>query len=170
MFTRRTLIATIVALVAIGGALYFLIPLPQTYTVYFVRDDGVTFSLQPVTRRGVFRTPVDRAKLQIEALMAGPAESEAGLATTIPANATPLAIGYGAGELTVDFPEAIGEGGGTAQMLGRINQLHYTLTETPEVTDVLIFVKGERITRFSSEGIIIDNPWQRDNHPTLPRW
>ena len=170
MVNRRTLIATVVALVVIGGALYFLIPLPQTYTVYFVRDDGVTFSLQPVTRRGVFRTPADRAKLQIEALIAGPAESEAGLATTIPAGATPLAIGYGAGELSVDFPAAIGEGGGTAQMLGRINQLHFTLSETPEVSHVLLFVDGERITRFSSEGIIIDNPWQRGDSRALPRW
>lgn len=170
MQQHRTLIVTIIALVALGGAVYFAIPKAKKYTVYFVRDDGITFSLQPVTRRGVFRNPVERAQLQIEALIAGPAESEAGLATTIPAGANPLAIGYGAGELSIDFPAAIGEGGGTAMMLGRLHQLQYTLTETGDVSELALYVAGERIDRFSSEGIITQNPWKRAENESLPRW
>lgn len=170
MHKYRTLIVTLIALVALGGAVYFAIPTPKKYTVYFVRDDGITFSLQPVTRRGVYRNPVERAQLQIEALIAGPAESEAGLATTIPAGATPLAIGYGAGELSIDFPAAVGEGGGTAMMLGRLHQLQYTLTETADVNELVLYIDGERVTRFSSEGIIIQNPWKRAEHERLPRW
>lgn len=166
----RTLIVTLIALVALGGAVYFAIPTAKKYTVYFVRDDGVTFSLQPVTRRGVFNTPVERAQLQIEALISGPAESEAGLATTIPAGAVPIAIGYGAGELSVDFPAAVGEGGGTALMLGRLHQLLYTLTEAADVGELALYVDGERVDRFSSEGIITQNPWKRAENESLPRW
>lgn len=166
----RTLIVSLIALVAVGGAAYIFWPKPQTFTVYFVRDEGVTFSLQPVSRKAVFHNPVELAQHQIDALIAGPAESEIGLSTTIPSTAVPIAIGFGAEELTVDFPSALGEGGGTSMMFGRLHQLHYTLTETAEVNNVLLFIDGERIDTFSTEGIIIENPWQRSEHDALPRW
>lgn len=76
-----------------------------------------------------------------------------------------------AGDLiTVNLPAEFERGGGTALMTARLNQLFYTLTEDPAVTRVSLDVEGWPVKVFSGQGLIIDNPWDRTYHETLPVW
>ncbi len=44
------------------------------------------------------------------------------------------------------------------------------MTQPGEVTRVSLYIGGERVTVFGSEGLLISNPWRRPEGDELPRW
>lgn len=145
--------------------------IPDTI-VYFVRDGGQAFTLEAAHRRSgatVLRTRVER---QVAALARGPEPQEAarGLSTAVPADVTVRDARLEDGVLTVDLSAAFERGGGSAAMLGRLHQLYYTLTQPSDVDALRIAVEGEVVEVFGGEGLLLEDPWVRADHPELPVW
>lgn len=145
--------------------------LPDT-AIYFVASRGDSFTLEPVGRRNRARASEDRARATIAALVAGPTPGEAarGLSSALPAELDVFDTRLVDGVLTVDVSVDLELGGGSALMLGRLNQLLYTLTQPHEVDAVSLRIEGDTVTVFGGEGILLDNPWWRAEHPDLPVW
>jgi spore germination protein GerM len=141
--------------------------------VYFVRDAGTYFTLEPVTRTVSLSEAGDEALLEVAltVLREGPtgAERARGLRSAFPPDARRRALRVEGGEVTVDLNAAFAAGGGTALMQGRLFQLLYTLSEPKTVSRVRVAIEGERVRAFSGEGILLEQPWRRPSGG-LPRW
>ncbi|MDQ3397462.1 MAG: GerMN domain-containing protein [Deinococcota bacterium] len=169
----RTLTLRVVALLlllflVLGGVLLVrTLNRPPDSVIYFVRSEATALGLEPVARRG--QGGLEGA---LRALIAGPnAEERArGLSSAIPEETAVLALTLEGDLVTVDLGATFGEGGGAALMTARLNQLFYTLTQPGEVTRVSLYIGGERVTVFGSEGLLISNPWRRPEGDELPRW
>ncbi|MFA5594190.1 MAG: GerMN domain-containing protein [Trueperaceae bacterium] len=138
-------------------------------TVYFVRDLGTSFTLEPTHQKAGRLNPEERARRQVEALVAGP-DAGSGLATTFPPGTTLLSAALSGGVLTVDLSREFEQGGGTALMAGRLNQLFYTLTQPADVDAVRLRVGGDEVRVFSGDGLEVEQPWLRSQQPGLPVW
>ncbi|MDF1597670.1 MAG: GerMN domain-containing protein [Acidimicrobiia bacterium] len=144
--------------------------------VYLMLDDtgetsAVGPSLVPVARH-VDRT-VGVAAAAMEALLKGPTGEEAtsipALSTTIPSDARFLGVRVSDGVATVNLSKEFESGGGTFSMGARLAQVVYTLTQFPTIDEVAFELDGERVTVFSSEGLVIDEPLGRaDQQEFLP--
>lgn len=145
--------------------------LPDTM-IFYVVDTGTAFTLEGVPRRLGEVDLLTRVKAQVAALADGPnpEESERGLASAVPADVEVLAARLDAGVLTVDLSPAYHRGGGVASMLGRLNQLYYTLSQPSDVDAVRIAIDGRVIDVLAGEGILLEVPWVRADHPGLPVW
>ncbi len=146
--------------------------LPNT-VVYFVTSDGTSFHLAPAYRRGGGRGGVAaRAERQVAALAAGPTPGEAaqGMSSAVPADTRVLGVQLHGTTLTIDLSAAFERGGGSASMIGRLDQLFYTLTRPDGVDAVSLQVEGRPVTTFAGEGILVPNPWRRKDHPRDPAW
>lgn len=145
--------------------------LPDTL-VYFVADSGNYFRLEAVGRRGNRRTPEERARLAVEALAHGPtpAEQQRGLSSVVPPDTEVLDILLVDGVLEVDLSGEFEQGGGSAAMQGRLHQLFYTLTQPLAIDGVLLLIDGRPALVFGGEGLLVDSPWLRSKHSTLPAW
>lgn len=138
-------------------------------TLYFVQDGGAAFTLQPEYRR-VGRLSVDqRVARQVAALAAGPDGGQR-LSSAVPAGTVLLGARLDGAVLTVDLSDEFQQGGGTASMLGRLNQLYYTLTQPADVDAVRLLIGGEELHVFSGEGLLLEQPWRRAEHAALPVW
>ncbi|HKI58769.1 MAG TPA: GerMN domain-containing protein [Trueperaceae bacterium] len=144
---------------------------PDT-AVYFIASDGTSFHLEAVYRNGVRGDPGAHATAAVAALAAGPTPQEAarGLSSAVPADTRVLGADLNGGTLTVDLSPSFEQGGGSAMMMGRLNQLFYTLTRPKEVSSVVLEVGGRRVTVFAGEGITVPSPWRRADAPDRPVW
>lgn len=140
--------------------------------VYLVADQGTSFTLEPVRRRLGARSVAERVALLVEELARGPNadEAERGLSTAVPADARVLGAALEGGLLTVDLGAEFERGGGTATMIGRLQQLFYTLTQPNEVAGVILKVEGQVVEAFSGEGLAVGSPWWREEQPDRPAW
>ena len=174
----RTVVLRVVAL-----ALLLLLALVAVITVrtlqrlhdtvvYFVASDGTSFRLAPAYRKAGRGDATSRAARAVAALAAGPTPDEAakGLSSAVPADTQVLGATLSGGTLTIDLSAAFERGGGSAMMVGRLNQLFYTLTRPKDVQGVVLEVGGRRVTVFAGEGIEIPSPWRRADHRELPVW
>lgn len=139
--------------------------------VYFVKSEAATMTLEAVPRRTQGGNAEERLAGALAALIVGPspAEEARGLSSAVPPETRVLALELEGDLVTVDLSAAFETGGGTAMMIGRLEQLFYTLSQPREVARVALFVEGERVRVFSSEGLMIANPWRRPEGE-LPRW
>ena len=176
---------TVVALVAAacGGAGNPTTGAPQTTTtaaestglvVYFLLDQ-----LEGEEPSGPFLVPVHRevslsgnsAQQAVEVLLAGPTpEEEAGtpsISTAIPEGTQGLGGAVEDGVATVNLSGEFDDGGGSFGMFARLAQVVYTLTRLPSIDSVAFEIEGEPVTVFSSEGIELDDPQQRDDYYDL---
>lgn len=138
---------------------------------YFVLGgDPGSVGLVPVLR--VVPESAAVATAAMEALLAGPTNSEAGdrtITSAIPDGTSLLGIAIKNGVATVDLSTEFDSGGGTASMQYRLAQVVYTLTQFSTVKSVVFQIDGETVTVFSSEGIILDGPVGRaDYYDQLP--
>ena len=148
--------------------------------LYFVRSDSRSFTLQSAPRRLPQLERRRRRESEAEAsltralqtLVDGPSPEEAaqGLTTSLPAATRVLSLQIKGREVWVDLSSAFAAGGGSAEMLGRLFQVFYTLTQPSYVDSVRLFVDGEPVSVFGGEGIMVDNPWRRAERETLPVW
>lgn len=145
--------------------------LPDT-TIYFIRDQGVSFTLEPTYRKTGKRSVPQRVELQLKALTDGPdsEEAEGGLSSAVPAATRLLSAQLDDGVLSVNLSADFEEGGGTSSMLGRLYQLYYTLTQPRDVNSVQLAVEGRPVTVFGGEGLLLSSPWVRSQHADLPVW
>lgn len=140
--------------------------------VYFAKDTGTAFTLESVPRVARSGGLEERVSAQVRALVDGPtpAEAEEGLATNLPDGTRVLGASLKDGLLTVNLSREFGSGGGTASMIGRLNQLYYTLSQPAGVRAVSLEVEGRPLRVLGGEGIIVDSVWVRDEHGEEPRW
>ncbi len=145
--------------------------LPDT-TVYFIRDQGVSFTLEAAYRRTGKRNVAERVALQLESLTHGPEAEEAarGLSSAVPPASRLLDAQLEDGVLSVDLNSAFEQGGGSASMFGRLYQLYYTFTQPSDVNAVRLAIEGRPVTVFGGEGLLLDDPWLRSQHADLPVW
>lgn len=145
--------------------------LPDT-VVYLVRSDATSFTLEPVYRRAGRGGPLAQAERQVAALAAGPTPDEAarGLSSAVPADVRVLHADLESGTLVLDLDGSFERGGGTASMTARLQQLFFTLTQPSAVDAVALRIEGGEVQVFGGEGIMVDNPWRRDDHPEVPTW
>lgn len=174
----RTVVLRVVALallllLALVGVITMrtLQRLPDTL-VYFVRDQGTTFTIEPVVRKAGDASLAGRVRNQVAALAAGPnaEEADGGLSSAVPAGVAVRSVSLSDGTLTVDLSREFVSGGGTASMFGRLNQLFYTLSQPADVDAVVLEVEGETLRVLGGEGIIVEVPWVRSQQPEQPRW
>lgn len=145
--------------------------LPDTL-IYLTAADETTFHLVPVGRHSSGDTPEERARAAVAHLAAGPSpgEEERGLTSVVPATTEVNAVRFENGIVHIDLSEEFERGGGSAAMQGRLYQLFYTLSQPREVDGVVLLVEGDEVNVFGGEGIIVDSPWLRERHPSLPVW
>ncbi len=135
--------------------------------LYYVQSNETNFSLAPVAKRIASDSFEQKITSIIDALKQQP--SEAGLSSSFPETLEVLNVQRLGSEVIVDVSTEFEQGGGSALMMARLNQLFYTLTQLEEVSEVSLFIEGVRVNSFSQQGILIDNPWLRTTK-TLPIW
>jgi germination protein M len=111
------------------------------------------------------------AQQAVEVLLAGPTEEEAtgipAISTAIPQGTQALGGSVESGVATVNLSGEFDDGGGSFSMFARLAQVVYTMTRLPDIDSVVFEIDGEPVTVFSSEGIELDGPQQRDDYYDL---
>ena len=130
--------------------------------VFFVRYTGPaeTGTLVEVHRPAPPGGPETRTASALRALLAGPsaAERREGLVSEVPPGTALRSVHVSGGTATVDLSASFAEGGGSTSTLGRVWQLVYTATQTPDVTAVQITIDGRRVRALGGEGVMVDAP------------
>ena len=143
--------------------------------VYFLLEELDSEDGSP----GPFLVPVYRESLDgdadaltaVQLLLEGPTPDETAgtpaISTAIPTGTSVHGVEIVAGLATVDLSDEYDEGGGSFGMFARLAQVVYTLTRIPGIQEVAFDIEGEPVTTFSSEGIELDGPQQRDDYYDL---
>ncbi len=139
-------------------------PADQLFVELFFIKEGLE-------ARSVIRavdTP-DVAANAIRALIAGPtpAEQDTELSTAIPADTLLLGLTISDGLATIDLSREFEVGGGSFNILSRLAQVVYTLTQFETIDEVNFRLDGEAITVFSGEGVLLEHPVNRDDYATI---
>jgi spore germination protein GerM len=168
----RVVALTLLLVLALVGSLTVrtLSRLPDT-TIYLVRDEGTTMTLEPVHRRLRPADAEEAARAAVAALARGPAPDEAdrGLSSEVPAGTRVRSVRTENGVLVVDLSAEAVAGGGSASMIGRLAQLTYTLTQPRGVDALELRVEGARLDAWGGEGVMTAWPWHRPDGG-WPRW
>jgi hypothetical protein len=119
----------------------------------------------------VYREAQAEPSAVMEALLAGPTADETSgipaISTAIPEGTELLGVEVDGGLATVNLSTEYDDGGGTFGMFARLAQVVYTLTRLDDVDEVALEIEGQPVTVFSSEGIELDGPQQRDDYYDL---
>ncbi len=136
---------------------------PFTYEVWFTEGESLF-----VVHRTEPKVPAV-ATMAMESLLEGPTASEAasGIGSAIPDDTTLLGVTVENGIATVDLSAEYESGGGTLSMMMRLAQVVYTLTQFPTVQTVSFELDGQPVEVFSGEGIVLDEPVDRDDYEDL---
>ena len=140
--------------------------------VYLVKSEATFFQLVPVGRRIAAATPQARLEAAVQELIAGPtgAEQARGLTSEVPEGTRIHQLTLQGGTVVVDLSSSFAQGGGTAMMTSRLNQLFYTLTQSAEIDEVSLLIDGVPVRHFSGEGLLVPQPWRRPAGEGLPTW
>lgn len=113
----------------------------------------------------------DTLQQTLQLLLTGPTAGESAgvpaMSTAIPEGTRALGGSIDGGVATVNLSSQFDDGGGSFGMFARLAQVVYTLTRLPDVDAVAFEIDGEPVTVFSSEGIELDGPQQRDDYYDL---
>ena len=122
--------------------------------------------LVPVLREVPKTQAVGAAAMR--ALLDGPNDAELGarpaMYTVVPEGTRFLGLRIDDGIATVNLSREFEQGGGSASVLGRLAQVVYTLTQFPTVDGVKFELDGEPVTVFSGEGVVLDEPVDREDY------
>jgi hypothetical protein len=131
-------------------------PAPQVpVSLYFMRGDSLG-----VARRDLPAT-TDPRTAALKALFGGPVQSEqaAGLSTAIPAGTLLRGLVVTKGTATVSLNPTFLIGGAAVSQVDRAAQVVYTLTQFPNVQDVVFKIAGNAISSFG--GVNFNHPLRR---------
>lgn len=113
----------------------------------------------------------DTASAAIEALLAGPTDAEVttwpAISSAIPEGTQLLGLDVTDGVAKIDLSEEFESGGGTFGVTARLAQVVYTLDALPTIDAVEFYIEGEKVTVFSSEGLMLDGPQTFDDYDEL---
>jgi spore germination protein GerM len=131
--------------------------------LFFVRDGATAQSVLRAVDEG------DLAENALIALLEGPLATETSddLSTAIPADTLLLGLSIDDGLATVDLSREFELGGGSLNILSRLAQVVYTLTDFPDVDNVAFHLDGEPVEGFSGEGVVLDHPVARADYETI---
>lgn len=138
-------------------------------TYFFLGSFTDSGGLVPVERVVPKLEPVGSTeRAAIEALLAGPNDAELGASpamyTVMPAGTRLLGLDFPEpGVVTVDFSGEF-ESGGSASAKARLAQVVFTLTQSPQITDVRFRLDGKPITTFSDAALPLDPPVDRSDY------
>lgn len=139
------------------------------YLLEQLDDDPPGPFLVPVYREAAVGS--DPATTALQVLLDGPNSDETtgtpAISTAIPDGTEILGVDVSDGLATVDLSGEYDDGGGSAGMFARLAQVVYTLTRLPVIDEVAFEIDGKAVTTFSSEGIELDGPQQRDDYYDL---
>lgn len=143
--------------------------LPDTL-LYFVQSTNTGFTLAPVGRVNRADTEEARVRAALVALIDGPNDSERakGLSTAFPPDTEVVGVTLESGTATINLSNSFASGGGLAAQQGRLYQLLYTVSQSKHVDKVYLRLNGDPVRVFGSEGISLEQPWQRAEG--LPSW
>ncbi|MDI6771564.1 MAG: GerMN domain-containing protein [bacterium] len=168
----RRILVWIAVLVVAAALIWWtqLRPQETRVTVFFVGTADGAGTMVPVQRTVQGRGAQELLRGAFEALLAGPTAQERakGLTTEIPAGTRLRDLSVREGVVTVDLSEAVGSGGGSSSMQGRLWQIVYTGTVLPAARQVRLIIEGEERQALGGEGLMIDRPIARP--PTYPRF
>jgi germination protein M len=135
----------------------------MTVRVYFSRDEKMAAATRVVPKT---QQPGAAA---MKALLQGPTaqEKDSGMVTCIPEGTTYLGLDAKNGVFTVNLSQEYGSGGGSLSMFTRLAQVVFTLTQFPTVDGVRFKLDGKLIDTLGGEGIIIDEPLNRDDYEDM---
>jgi spore germination protein GerM len=174
----RTIVLRVVALallllLVLAGVLTLrtLNRLPNA-VIYFVRAEPTMFTLVQASRSVTGDTTEARLREAISAMIAGPNASEAaqGLTSSFDPGTRVLSVTVQGARATINLSSELTQGGGTALMTGRLNQLLYTATQPSSIHEVVVLVDGQPLQTLGGEGLIVPSPWRRPESDALPRW
>lgn len=139
-------------------------PVDQVFVELFYVKEGL--SAKSIIR--AVDTP-QVATNAIRALIEGPtpAEQDTELSTSIPADTLLLGLTIEDGLATIDLSREFEVGGGSFNILSRLAQVVYTLTQFPTVDEVMFHIDGKAIEVFSGEGVVLEDPVDRDDYATI---
>ena len=134
-----------------------------TYEVWFTKGESLF-----VVHRTEPKVPAV-ATMAMGSLLEGPTASEAasGVGSEIPDDTTLLGVTVENGIATVDLSAEYESGGGSLSMMMRLAQVTYTLTQFPTVQKVSFELDGQPVEVFSGEGIVLDEPVDRDDYEEM---
>jgi germination protein M len=136
---------------------------------FWLGGDEHSEGLVPVLREVPTTQAVARAA--IEELLRGPAGREvmdgAGISTAVPDGTDLLGISIEGGVATIDLSGEFASGGGSMSTMVRLAQVVYTLTQFPTVQRVILWIDGDLVTVFGSEGLVLDGPVARADFTDL---
>jgi germination protein M len=102
------------------------------------------------------------AVVAMEELLAGPTaqevETQPALSTGIPEGTELLGVTVEDGIAKVDLSSEYEEGAGGFNIISRVGQVVYTLTDLEDVDSVDFYIEGEQAGVFSSEGLDLTEP------------
>ncbi|HHJ99495.1 MAG TPA: hypothetical protein ENN10_06055 [Actinobacteria bacterium] len=107
----------------------------------------------------------------IEALLDGPTDAEQdtwpAISSAIPEGTELLGLTIDDGIAKIDLSEEFESDGGTFGVTARLAQVVYTLDQFPTVDAVEFYIEGDKVTVFSSEGVMLDGPQTLDDYDQL---
>ncbi len=128
-----------------------------TLSLYFLRGEalGVTERQVPATTKP--------ATAALEALCAGPSESEsaAGLTSAVPGGTRVLGLSIAGTTARVDLSAQFAAGGGSLSMQARVAQVVYTLTQFRTIRTVAFMLEGNALDTLGGEGLILGEGQRR---------
>ena len=138
-----------------------------TVRSYFILGSFVdNAGLVPVLREIPKTKAVGAAAMA--ALLEGPNDDELGASpamyTAIPDGTHFLGLTINDGVATVNLSKEFQAGGGSAQVIQRIAQVVYTLTQFPTVTGVSFQIDGVAKPMFGGDGTTLDRPVTREDY------
>lgn len=151
-------------------------------TTTTVPDDGsdqpsdqmfveVFFVKEGISAKSVIRAVdmPDVAANAIRELIAGPTaeEQDTELSTSVPPDTLLLGLTIRDGIATIDLSREFEAGGGSMNILSRLAQVVYTLTQFPTVDEVVFHLDGEPVRVFSGEGVVLEDPVSRADYLTI---
>jgi len=134
-------------------------PAATTLSLYFLRGEalGVAERRVPQTTRP--------ATAAMEALLAGPSESEsaAGLTSAVPAGTRLLGLSIDGTTARVDLSAQFATGGGSLSMQARVAQIVYTLTQFRTIRTVAFMLEGSALDALGGEGLMLGEGQRRSD-------